>query len=119
MLAPGPAGTSMIGESNIQAAARRGLEKQRRREIELQTDRQGDTSEEDVQSEAMTLAQQKAEAWEGGIGHGGESGQRGSRDDGLGLRGQQDHGGASSKVSGKGGGRIRSVWGRIQKRLRG
>ncbi|KAJ5296533.1 cytochrome P450 [Penicillium atrosanguineum] len=29
MLAPGPAGTTMIGESNIEAAARRGLEKQR------------------------------------------------------------------------------------------
>ena len=30
MLAPGPAGTSMIGESNIDAAARRGRERLRR-----------------------------------------------------------------------------------------
>ncbi|KAJ5219751.1 hypothetical protein N7468_008955 [Penicillium chermesinum] len=30
MLAPGPAGTSMIGESNIDAAARRGRERHRR-----------------------------------------------------------------------------------------
>ncbi|KAJ6111566.1 hypothetical protein N7523_007627 [Penicillium sp. IBT 18751x] len=32
MLAPGPAGTTMIGESNIEAAARRGLAKQRQRD---------------------------------------------------------------------------------------
>lgn len=36
MLAPGPAGTTMIGESNIEAAARRGLAKQRRREKEME-----------------------------------------------------------------------------------
>lgn len=35
MLAPGPAGTSMIGESNIEAAARRGLAKRRQREQEM------------------------------------------------------------------------------------
>lgn len=35
MLAPGPAGTSMIGESNIEAAARRGLAKQRQRDQEM------------------------------------------------------------------------------------
>lgn len=114
MLAPGPAGTSMIGESNIQAAARRGLEKQRRRERKLQTGRQtGDTSEEGVHSEATTLAPQNAEAWESGVGHGGESEQRISRDEELGSQGHQ---GESPRVSGKGVGKIRSVWGRIQKR---
>lgn len=35
MLAPGPAGTSMIGESTIEAAARRGMAKRRQREQEM------------------------------------------------------------------------------------
>lgn len=51
MLALGPAGTSMIGERSIEAAARRGLEKQRRRERELKfaneiPDKGGDTMSE-------------------------------------------------------------------------
>jgi hypothetical protein len=40
MLTPGPSGTSMIGESTIEAAASRGLAKQRLREEELQQGRQ-------------------------------------------------------------------------------
>lgn len=56
MLAPGPAGTSMIGESNIGAAARRGHE-HRREEKHQRASLTGYTSEEDAHPEATALVQ--------------------------------------------------------------
>ncbi|KAJ5798252.1 uncharacterized protein N7503_007548 [Penicillium pulvis] len=64
MLAPGPAGTSMIGESNIDAAARRGYaRKQREREAQAKLDSNVNPTEKDsdTQSEKTLAAQSNME----------------------------------------------------------
>ena len=64
MLDAGPAGTSMIGENNIEAAARRCLEKQSCRDARLQRARETcDASEDDVSLDATLLILQNEDAW--------------------------------------------------------
>ncbi|KAJ5151759.1 hypothetical protein N7492_010054 [Penicillium capsulatum] len=63
MLAPGPAGTTMIGESNIDAAARRGRERMRREQEAKEAELAGEkgekvkTKDSDAQSEKTLTAQ--------------------------------------------------------------
>jgi hypothetical protein len=56
MLAPGPAGTSMIGERSIEAAARRGLEKRRRRKQELKLANEDPSKDRDTMSKTTLMA---------------------------------------------------------------
>ncbi|KAJ5999243.1 hypothetical protein N7451_007053 [Penicillium sp. IBT 35674x] len=66
MLAPGPAGTSMIGESNIDAAARRGYARKQREQREAQAKLESDANpkgkDSDTQSEKTLTAQSNMEA---------------------------------------------------------
>lgn len=61
MLAPGPAGTSMIGESNIDAAARRGYARKQREQREAQAKLESNANpkekDSDTQSEKTLTAQ--------------------------------------------------------------
>lgn len=65
MLAPGPAGTSMIGESNIDAAARRGYARKKQREAEANLEANANTNpkdkDSDTQSEKTLTAQSNLE----------------------------------------------------------
>ncbi|KAJ5652559.1 hypothetical protein N7507_009985 [Penicillium longicatenatum] len=65
MLAPGPAGTSMIGESNIDAAARRGYARKQReqREAAAKLEAIGNPKEKDsdAQSEKTLTVQSNVE----------------------------------------------------------
>jgi hypothetical protein len=60
MLAPGPAGTTMIGESNIEAAARRGLAKRRRREKEMKFANEIPAKNTDADNPEATLPAHKS-----------------------------------------------------------
>lgn len=68
MLAPGPAGTSMIGESNIDAAARRGYARKQREQREqreaqakLESNANPKEKDSDTQSEKTLMAQSNME----------------------------------------------------------
>ncbi|KAJ5910305.1 hypothetical protein N7504_004948 [Penicillium tannophilum] len=65
MLAPGPAGTSMIGESNIDAAARRGYARKQReqREAQAKLESKANTKgkDSDTQSEKTLTTQSNME----------------------------------------------------------
>ncbi|KAJ6115168.1 hypothetical protein N7486_000946 [Penicillium sp. IBT 16267x] len=65
MLAPGPAGTSMIGESNIDAAARRGYARKQREQREAQAKLEAHANpkekDSDAQSEKTLTAPSNAE----------------------------------------------------------
>lgn len=65
MLAPGPAGTSMIGESNIDAAARRGYARKQREQREAQARLKSNANpkekDSDAQSEKTLTAQTHVE----------------------------------------------------------
>ncbi|KAJ5548603.1 hypothetical protein N7513_005837 [Penicillium frequentans] len=65
MLAPGPAGTSMIGESNIDAAARRGYARKQREQREAQAKLESNANpkekDSDTKSEITLTAQSNVE----------------------------------------------------------
>jgi hypothetical protein len=116
LLAPDPAGTSMIGESTIEAAARRGLAKRRLREEELQQARQ---SGSDVYSEAITLAPQNVDARDRGARHDGENeSESASVLNARRVVGKVAPRSNSKSSGGNGVGKIRSAWRGIQRRLR-
>lgn len=54
MLAPGPAGTSMIGESNIDAAARRGYARKQREQREAQAKLEYNANPKEKDSDALS-----------------------------------------------------------------
>lgn len=58
MIAPGPAGTTMIGESNIDAAARRGRERIRREQEANLAEKKVDATDGDALSEKTLAAPQ-------------------------------------------------------------
>lgn len=54
MLAPGPAGTSMIGESNIDAAARRGYARKQREQREAQAKLESNANPKEKDSDTQS-----------------------------------------------------------------
>ncbi|CAI7666277.1 unnamed protein product [Penicillium manginii] len=125
MLAPGPAGTSMLGERSIDAAGRRGLERQARERRE--------------QEEKMGVGNENRTDFESGVGDGVPRTQKGQmhldaegrkqdQEQAQGLQfqnesaeGDYSDGPIHSRLErdGDGDGKKKGIWGRIARKLTG